>query len=202
MAEDLTPKPKPNAAVRACVDYAGAAAFLVGWLISHDVTRATWWLVVGSGAALLAGFVIERRIAFIPLLSGAAALIFGTLTLVSHDDRFVKIKPTAINLVFAAVLLGGYFAGKSPVKMLMGEALSLSEAAWRRLTLRYGLFFLALAILNELVWRTQPAGRWVWFKFPGMAILTLLFSFSQIPGILKDAQAMEAAAKAAETQGD
>jgi intracellular septation protein len=199
-------KPRSNPAIRACVDYGGAAAFLVGFLITRDVVKATTWLVVGSALALLAGFVAERRVAFIPLLSGGAALIFGALTLISHDDRFVKIKPTAINLAFAAALLGGYALGKSPIKLLMGEALALSEAAWRRLTIRYGLFFLAMAVLNEAIWRTQPASLWVWFKFPGMAIVTVLFSFTQIPGILKDAQAMEAAAelasRAAEVEGD
>jgi intracellular septation protein len=197
-----TSKPKSNPIVRACVDYAGAAAFLVGFLVTRNVLSASWWLVAGSGLALLVGFLVEKRVAFIPLLAGGAALFFGTLTLVFHDDRFVKMKPTALNLAFAVVLIGGYLMGKSPVKLLMGEALSLSEAAWRRLTLRYGLFFLALAVANEAVWRTQPDALWVWFKFPGLAVLTLLFSFSQIPAILKDAKAQEAAARALETQAD
>ena len=84
----------------------------------------------------------------------------------------------------------------------MGEALKLSDGAWRRLTLRYGLFFLAMALLNEAVWRTQPEKVWVLFKFPGMTVLTLLFSFTQIPGILKDAAATEAAVTMVETQAD
>jgi intracellular septation protein len=199
MAEDAA-KRKSNPLTRACVDYGGAAAFLVGWLITRDVVQATWWLVAGSALALAVGFAAERRIAPIPLLAGGAALVFGALTLVFHDDRFVKMKPTAINLAFAVMLLGGYAMGKSPVKVLMGEAMTLSEPAWRRLSLRYGLFFLALAAANEAVWRTQSPAVWVWFKFPGMAVLTVLFSFSQIPGILKDAQAMEAAARTVETQ--
>jgi intracellular septation protein len=202
MTEAAPERPKPNPLIRACVDYAGAAAFLVGFLVTRNVVLASWWLVVGSALALVVGFVVEKRVAFIPLLAGGAALFFGTLTVVFHDDRFVKMKPTALNLAFAVALLGGYAMGKSPVKLLMGEALSLSEAGWRRLTLRYGLFFLALAVLNEAVWRTQPAATWVWFKFPGLAVLTLLFSFSQIPAILKDAKAMEAAARAVETQAD
>lgn len=197
-----TPSKPSNPVVRAAVDYAGAAAFLIGFLVTRDVVKASWWLVVGSALALLAGFVVERRVALIPLIAGGAALVFGTLTVVLHDDTFVKMKPTALNLAFAAALLGGYAVGKSPVKLLMGEALTLSEAGWRRLTLRYGLFFLAMAVLNEVVWRTQPAATWVLFKFPGLAVLTVLFSFSQLPGILKDAKAMEAAAKAAEVQAD
>ncbi|HTK36289.1 MAG TPA: septation protein IspZ [Caulobacteraceae bacterium] len=200
MAEAAAAKPKSNPLVRACVDYAGAAAFLVGYLVTRDVVKASWWLVAGSAAALAAGFLVERRIAAIPLLAGGAALVFGTLTLVFHDKYFLFIKPTALNLAFAAALLGGFAIGKSPIKILMGEALKLSEAGWRRLTLRYGLFFLALAILNEAVWRTQPEKLWVIFKFPGMTVLTLLFSFSQVPGIMKDAAAMEAAARTAEPE--
>ena len=200
MSETGPAKPKPNTLVRACVDYGGAAAFLVGYLVTRNVLQASWWLVVGSALALAVGFVVEKRVAFIPLLAGGAALLFGTLALVLHDDRLVRMKPTAVNLGFALVLLGGYFMGKSPVKLLMGEAIALTEAGWRRLTLRYGLFFLAMAILNEVIWRTQPDATWVLFKFPGLAVLTLLFSFSQIPGILKDAKAMEAAAKVVETQ--
>jgi intracellular septation protein len=196
------PKPRSNPVVRAAVDYAGAAAFLVGFLVTRDLVKASWWLVVGSAAALAVGFAVERRVALIPLIAGGAALVFGTLTVVLHDDRFVKMKPTAINLAFAAALLGGYAMGKSPVKLLMGEAIALTEAGWRRLTLRYGLFFLAMAVLNEAIWRTQPAATWVLFKFPGLAIVTVLFSFSQIPGIMKDAKAAEAAAKAAEVQAD
>lgn len=202
MSETAPGKPKPNALVRACVDYGGAAAFLVGYLVTRNVLQASWWLVVGSALALLVGFVVEKRVAFIPLLAGGAALVFGTLALVLHDDRLVRMKPTAVNLAFAVALLGGYFMGKSPVKLLMGEAIALTEAGWRRLTLRYGLFFLAMAGLNEVIWRTQPDATWVLFKFPGLAVLTVLFSFSQIPGILKDAKAMEAAAKAAEVQAD
>ena len=207
MAEDVPsnpapPAPKSNPIVRACVDYAGAAAFLIGYLITRDVVKASWWLVVGSAAALMVGFVAERRIAPIPLLSGGAALVFGTLTLVFHDKYFLFIKPTALNLAFAVALLGGFAIGKSPIRILMGEALKLSDGAWRRLTLRYGLFFLAMALLNEAVWRTQPEKVWVLFKFPGMTVLTLLFSFTQIPGILKDAAATEDAVTMVETQAD
>jgi intracellular septation protein len=194
------PEKKSNPLVRACVDYAGAAAFLAGFLITHNVVQASWWLVAGSGVSFLIGFVVERRIAPIPLLAGGVALVFGVLTVVFKDPRFIMVKPTVINLAFAGALLGGYALGKSPIKLLMGEAMALSEAGWRRLTLRYGLFFLALALLNEAVWRTQPEQTWVWFKFPGLAVLTILFSFSQVPGMLKDAKAMEAAARAAETQ--
>jgi intracellular septation protein len=200
MSDEALAKPKSNPLVRACVDYAGAAAFLAGYLVTHDVVKASWWLVVGSAAALAVGFVVEKRIAPIPLLSGGAALVFGTLTLVFHDKHFLFIKPTALNLAFAVALLGGLAIGKSPIKILMGEALKLSEPAWRRLTLHYGLFFLALALLNEAVWRTQPEKVWVLVKFPGMTVLTLLFSFTQIPGIMKDAAAMEAAASIVETQ--
>lgn len=200
MAEPATAEKKSNPLVRACVDYAGAAAFLIGFLATRDVIQASWWLVGGSAVALAVGFVVERRIAAIPLLAGGMALVFGVLTVVFKDPRFIMVKPTVINALFGLGLLGGHALGKSPIKLLMGDALTLSEAGWRQLTIRYGVFFLALAALNEVIWRTQPAETWVWFKFPGLAILTVIFSFSQVPGMLKDARAMEAAARAAETQ--
>jgi intracellular septation protein len=197
---DPAPTKKPNLAIRAAVDYAGPLAFLVGYFVTHDFLKATWALVAASAAALVAGFALERRVAPMPLITGGAALVFGLLTLVFHNPAFVKIKPTAINLGLGAALLVGLKLGKNPLKFLMGDALHLSEAGWRKLTLRYGVFFLCVAVLNELVWRTQPDAVWVVFRMPGLPLLALIFSATQVPGMLKDAKAMEIALKAAETQ--
>jgi len=200
MAEDAVAKPRSNPWVRAGVDYAGPLAFLVGYFATRDFLVATWALVAVSAAALAVGFALERRIAPMPLLAGVAALIAGLLTLVFKDPVFVKMKPTAVNTALGLAMLGGLAAGKSPLKALLGEALHLSEPTWRRLTLRYGLFFLCLAGLNEAVWRTQSDATWALFRMPGLPLLAVLFSFSQIPAMLKDAKAQEAAARAAETQ--
>lgn len=178
---------KTRSLIRSGVDYAGPLAFLLGYLITRNLLTATWALVGASGLALIVGYVAERRIAPMPLFAGLAALIFGTLTLVFHDTRFVKIKPTVMNAALAAVMLGGVWLKKNPLKALLGDALKLPDPAWRTLTLRYGLFFLFTAVLNEAVWRTQPDGVWIWFRMPGLQILALVFSLSQVPLMLKHA---------------
>ena len=168
------------------VDYFALAAFLVGYFASgRDLQQATWALVAGSAAALVVGFAVERRLAPFPALAGGAALVFGGLTLVFHDARFLKMKPTVMNLVFAALMFGGLLLRKHPLKLLLGEAFVMPEAAWRTLTLRYGVFFAALAALNELVWRTQSEPTWVLFRFPGLMIITLLFSLAQAPLLMR-----------------
>ncbi len=181
--------------VRLVVDYGGLVVFLVTFLATHDMITATGGLVAGSAVALLIGFVVERRLAPLPLFAGLMALVFGGLTLALHDPRIIKIKPTVTNLVFAGVMLGGVAMGKNPLKALFSGAIHLSAAGWRRLTIRYGVFFVAMAALNEVVWRTQPDSVWVLFKFPGMEALILLFAASQVPMMMKDMKAMETAAE-------
>jgi intracellular septation protein len=195
------PVAKPsNPALRAVIDYAGPLAFVIGYFATKNFLTATWALVAVSAAALAAGYVIEKRVAPMPALTGGAALFFGLLTLIFKDATFLKMKPTFINLALGAVLLIGRAQGKSPLKFLLGDAIKLSEPGWRRLTLHYGIFFLFVAGLNEAVWRTQTDATWVLFRMPGLPLLALIFSFTQVPGMLKDAKAMEAALKTAETQ--
>jgi intracellular septation protein len=172
--------------IRYFVDYFALLVFLAAFFATgRNLPLATWWLVGGSAVAILVGIAVERRIAPFPLIAGGAALVFGGLSLVFHDPRLLKIKPTIMNLVFAGVLLGGLALRKHPLKLLLGEAFEMPESAWRTLTLRYGLFFVALAVLNEIVWRTQSDSVWVVFRFPGLAIITVLFSLTQAPLLAK-----------------
>ena len=198
------PSDKHNPGVRAVVDYGGLLAFVGAFLILRFIQHApsaaallaaTWWLVGGSAAALAVGLVVERRLAPLPLFAGLTALVFGALALAFHDPRFIKIKPTVTNAIFACIMLGGVVLKKNPLKALFSTAINLSPETWRRLTIHYGVFFLVMAALNEIVWRTQPDSVWVLFKFPGMEILILLFSASQAPMMVKDMKAMEAAAE-------
>lgn len=168
------------------VDYFALAAFLIGYFVTgRDLQQATWALVAGSAVALVVGFAVERRLAPFPALAGGAALLFGGLTLIFHDVRFLKMKPTVMNLLFAGLMFGGLALRKHPLKLLLGEAFEMPEAAWRKLTLRYGLFFTALAAVNELVWRTQSEATWVLFRFPGLMLITLVFSLIQAPFLMK-----------------
>ncbi|HEY2659151.1 MAG TPA: inner membrane-spanning protein YciB [Caulobacteraceae bacterium] len=202
----MTTQSKAHPYIRAVVDYGGIAAFAaafffrlrfvvasnaLGWSLAmgghgpRDLTAATWWLVIGSAVSLLIGLVLERRVAPLPLIAGGFALVFGTLTLVLHDPRIIKVKPTATNLVFAAALFGGLALRRNPLKWLLGDALALPDEAWRTLTIRYGMFFLSMAALNEVIWRTQSDAVWVSFKVFGFTVLAVLFSFTQVPLMMK-----------------
>lgn len=177
--------PQAHKWVRGGVDYGPLLVFVAINFATHDLIKATGALVAASAVALVVGFTVERRIAWMPLVAGGAAMVFGGLTVLFHDETFVKLKPTVMNTAFGVILLGGLVLKKNPLKAVLGEALLLPEEAWRKLTLRYGLFFLALAALNEAVWRTQPNDVWVLFRFPGLMILALIFSFTQAPLMMK-----------------
>ena len=203
MTEPPVTAPKSHL-VRAIVDYGGLAVFLGTYFVAKLILKeagdlalltATWGLVVGSAVALVVGLVAERRIAPLPLFAGLAALIFGGLTLVFHDPRFVKIKPTAINIALGGIMLIGTAMGKNPLRALFAGALHLSPQGWRKLTIRYGIFFLLMAALNEAVWRTQTDAVWILFRFPGLQVLSLVFALTQVPMMMKDMKALEAAAE-------
>ena len=188
---------------RMSVDYAAPLAFLIGYFVTRDMLFATGVLVVASAVALIAGLVVERRVAPLPAFMCISGLVFGGLTLIFHDTRFIKIKATAINGALGVLLLGGLALGKNPLKLLLGEALKMPEEGWRRLGLRYGIFYLCLAALNEVVWRLHPISNlaikhgwnlgldasgdaeWVLFRMPGLHILTLIFGLSQLPLLMK-----------------
>ncbi|HEX8570335.1 MAG TPA: inner membrane-spanning protein YciB [Caulobacteraceae bacterium] len=183
---------KPNPWVRFGIDFGAPGAFLIAYFATRDLLTATWALVIGSALALALGWVAERRVAPLPLVAGLAAIVFGGLTLVFQDERWVKIKPTALNLSFAAFLLVGLLMKRSPLKVILGDVIKLPDDLWRTLALRYGVFFLAVAALNEAVWRTQPDEVWVLFRMPGLQLLALAFSATQFPLMLRGAKAMEA----------
>jgi intracellular septation protein len=202
MSTEQQPPGAPSPAwLRAVVDYAGPVAFLIGFFAGgRNLLHATWWLVGGSAFALLLNLAVTRKIAPMPLIWGGAALLFGSLTLVFHDTVFVKMKTTFVDVALAAALLIGLKLNKNPLKMMMGEALKLTEAGWRKLAVRYALFFLCMAVLNEIVWRTQPDDVWVLFRMPGLVILALVFSLTQLPLMMREMKAAEAAARLTELQ--
>ena len=120
-----------------------------------------------------------------PLVTAAIVLIFGSLTLVFHDETLIKIKPTVLYLLFGAALFVGLAIRKPLLKVLFDGALHVTEEGWRILTWRWAFFFLALAVLNEIVWRTQTTDLWVKFKTFGFMPLTLLFALAQAPLIMR-----------------
>lgn len=142
---------------------------------------ATGALMLGLVASLAASWRIERRLPVMPLITAVFALIFGGLTIALHDDEFVKMKPTIVDLLLAGALLVGLALGKSPLKVLLNEAFQLDEAGWRKLTLRWAVFFVALAGMNEIFRLGFSTDAWVAFKTFGVLPLTILFMGFQFP---------------------
>jgi intracellular septation protein len=149
------------------------------------IFAATAAFMVAVLAALAASYAITRHIAVMPLVTAAIVLVFGGLTLVLHDDLFIKLKPTIIYLLFGGVLLGGLAFGKPVLGMVFDSVFHLTDEGWRRLTIRWALFFLFLAVVNEIVWRTQTTDFWVSFKLFGVVPLTFLFGALQYRLLLK-----------------
>jgi intracellular septation protein len=119
------------------------------------------------------------------MVTAVIVVVFGGLTLVLHDDTFIKMKPTIVYLLFAGLLLGGLAFNKPLLAMVFDSVFDLNEEGWRKLTLRWAIFFLALAVLNEIVWRTQSTDFWVSFKAFGVLPLTFIFAALQYPLLQK-----------------
>jgi intracellular septation protein len=165
--------------LRAVVDYGPLAAFfIVYWLA--DLIAATVAIMAATGVVLVIALVVERRVPRMPLVTAAVVGVFGGLTLWLNDDTFIKMKPTIVQLIFAAVLFGGLLFRRPLLKPLLGTAWPLDDDGWHKLTLRFALFFLVMAGLNEAVWRTQTTDVWVTFKVFGIMALTFLFVISQV----------------------
>jgi intracellular septation protein len=150
-----------------------------------DIYVATGVLMASVLVTLAVSWATLRRIPVMPLVTAVIVLIFGSLTLIFHDETLIKIKPTALYLLFAGALFAGLALRKPILKILFDGALHVTEEGWRRLTWRWALFFVGLAILNELVWRTQSTDLWVKFKTFGFLPLTILFALAQAPLIMK-----------------
>jgi len=141
--------------------------------------------MVATIIAVLFSYILEKKIPIMPTVGAVIVLIFGGLTIYFDNEVFFKMKPTIINILFAAILYGGILINKPLLKYLLGAALKLQEIGWKILTQRWIGFFIALAILNEIVWRTQSTDIWVNFKVFGILPITFIFTMTQFPLIKK-----------------
>ena len=146
---------------------------------------ATGLFIAATLVALGLHYALVRRLPIMPLVSGVVVVVFGGLTLLLKDELFIKLKPTIVNTLFGLVLLGGLAFGRPLLALVLDSMLSLTEEGWRKLTFRWGLFFLGLAVLNEIVWRTQDTDFWVGFKVFGIMPLTVLFALAQTPLLMR-----------------
>ncbi len=172
----------------------------------YDIFTATAAFMVAIAIALAASWILARHIATMPLVTGAFVLVFGTLTLVLNDDLFIKLKPTLVNGLFASILFGGLFFGKSFLKMVFDGTFRLTQEGWRKLTWRWAIFFVFLAVLNEVIWRNFSTDFWVSFKLFGNVPITMVFAIAQV-GLLQkfalpDPKTPEEAEAEAERQRD
>jgi intracellular septation protein len=160
----------------------------LGPLIVFFVANAKGNLFVATGAFMVAvmaamaiSYTVTRHVPLMAIVSAIIVLVFGTLTLVLHDETFIKIKPTIIYGLFGAILGGGLLFGRSFIAVMFDQMFNLTPAGWRLLTLRWALFFAAMAVLNEIIWRTQTTDFWVAFKAFGVIPLTMIFAMMQMP---------------------
>src|ERR1700693_1968556 len=149
------------------------------------IFAATGILMSSVVVMLGVSYAMLKRIPIMPLVTAVIVLIFGSLTLFLHDETLIKIKPTALYILFGAALFVVLWLNKPLLKILFDGALHVTDEGWRKLTWRWAFFFLALAVLNEIVWRTQTTDLWVKFKTFGFLPLTLLFALAQAPLIMK-----------------
>jgi intracellular septation protein len=154
--------------------YAGTAAFMVATLVSLTAAR-----------------MLYHKLPVMPLVSGVVVLVFGGLTLYLRDETFIKLKPTIVYSLFAVLLAAGLLLRKPVLELLFGSAFALTEEGWRKLTFRWAAFFVAMAIVNEFVWRNFSTDVWVSFKAFGFLPLTFLFALAQVPLLQRHGEATD-----------
>ena len=166
------------------VDIGPLAVFFIFYTRS-DLQSAILPLMIATAIAVLFSYITEKKIPIMPTVGAFIILVFGGLTLYFNNDTFFKMKPTIINLLFAGILLVGNFMNKPLLKFLFSGALKLQDEGWNILSKRWVGFFISLAILNEIIWRTQSTDFWVTFKVFGILPLTFIFTIAQISIIKK-----------------
>ena len=176
----MTTTSERNRAVKPVTEYGPLVVFF-GAYVLFDLITATAALMIATAAALALCYAASRQVPLMPLITAGVVGVFGGLTLWLNDETFIKLKPTIVQGLIAAVLLGGLAFRRSLLKPVLGAAWQMNDEGWRRLTFRFGIFFVAMALLNEAVWRTQSTDFWVSFKVFGIMGLTFLFSLTQLP---------------------
>ena len=173
-------KDTQHAWVKLAVEIGPLIVFFASYRLGGLMT-STAAVMVATGIAATVSYVVLRKIPPMLWVTLAVVLVFGSLTLITGQGTFFYMKPTIVMALFAVVLIGGLLIGRPLLKPLMSSALELDDAGWRKLTLRFGLFFASVAILNEVIWRTQPEEIWVDFKAFGILALNFVFMLTQIP---------------------
>ena len=166
--------------VKPLIEIGPLVAFFVAYKLGGFIA-STAVAIIASIIAAAVSYSLTRRVPPMLIVTVVVVIIFGGLTIATDNKTFFFMKPTIIMGVFAIILIGGLLLGRPLLKSLMGTALELDDAGWRKLTVRFAIFFVAVAILNEIIWRTQPEATWVNFKAFGILGLNVVFILSQFP---------------------
>ena len=160
--------------------------FTIYYKSGNNLSAAIPPLIISTLIAVVIMYVVEKKIPYVPLIGAVVISLFGGLTLYFNNPIFIYMKPTIVNLIFAAILLiSNLYFNKNYLKLFLQTAFQLNDEGWKKLNFRWAYFFIFLAILNELVWRTQPETTWVNFKVWGMLPITIIFTAMQLPLINK-----------------
>ncbi len=185
----MTKSKKNEGFAKFLCDYLPLIVFILVYKFSKaadPILPATFYMIIVTFFALIISYFLTKKIAKMPLFSAILLVIFGGLTIFSGNDLFIKIKPTLINLIFAAILFFGYFSKKPFVSHLFGSEMKMSDKAWHTLSWRWAWFFVFLAVLNEIVWRNFSTDFWVSFKMFGVFPISMIFTISQVPFMIKN----------------
>ncbi len=163
----------------------GPLMIFFGGNLYFGIYWATGVFMVATLISLAVTYAIERKLSPMPIVTGVVVTVFGGLTLYLENDLFIKLKPTIVNSIFAAILLGGLLSGRLLIKFLLDSAIHMTDEGWRKFTYRWIGLFVFLAILNEIVWRNFSTDFWVAFKVWGVFPLTLLFALAQTPFLMR-----------------
>ena len=174
-----------NSFIKLFIDIGPLAIFFAYYKLSGDLIASILPLMLATVVAVIISYILEKKIPIMPTLGAGIVVIFGGLTIIFDNKIFIFMKPTIINIIFAAILYGGIILKKPLLKYLLGSALKLEEEGWSILTQRWAAFFIALAVLNEIVWRTMSEEFWVSFKVFGILPITFIFTMTQFPLIKK-----------------
>lgn len=158
-----------------------------------DLFIATGAFMAATTVALVLSWILTRRLPVMPLVSGVVVLVFGGLTLALQDELFIKLKPTIVNLLFAGALFAGVSMNRPLLAIVFDQAFELTHEGWMKLSLRWAWFFVFLAAVNEIVWRTQTTDFWVAFKVWGIMPITMVFAMAQAPLLQRYSAAGDAA---------
>jgi intracellular septation protein len=175
-----TEKPKLNPLLKLTLDIGPLVLFFLA-NSRFGIFAATGAFMAAVVAALIVSYAMTRQWPIMPVVTAIVVVVFGGLTLALHDETFIKLKPTIVYSMFALLLGAGLLTKKPMLELLLGPAFNLTEEGWRKLTMRWALFFLAMAALNELIWRNVSTDAWVSFKAFGFLPLTFLFAVAQVP---------------------